>query len=262
MDRRNHPLPARRAGCPSSKALLYVRADYRLESGRRVLVSWERCYAPGPRGAPGPGRMGHLTVACRAPGYRSVWYMPRHEPGNPQLKRPGPRLADRAVPGLDPPSEEGPVRRRPCAVQAMEAAAVLHHDHGPARGTPLLPPPDRAIPRYPMCPGLCGALRPVTAASPAKDAQSPPAFSSQLPRLSVPRFRGRYRGMKGSRDLHTLIGIVQVRVSSVLHVPLDNPGAVCRGLNLAAEPQQEVRTSSTRRIGAATEGRPGSGTKS
>src|SRR5689334_10487339 len=46
----------------------------------------------------------------------------------------------------------------------MEAAAVLHDDHGPARGTPLLPPPDRAIARYPILPGLCGAPHPVTAA--------------------------------------------------------------------------------------------------
>jgi len=53
-------------------------------------MSWERCHrAPARAAHPDRAAWGHLTVACRAPGCRSVWYMPRHEPGNPQLKRPG-----------------------------------------------------------------------------------------------------------------------------------------------------------------------------
>ena len=37
-------------------------ADHRLVDAERELVA------------------GHLVVYCQAPGYRSVWYRPRHEP--------------------------------------------------------------------------------------------------------------------------------------------------------------------------------------
>jgi hypothetical protein len=51
----------------------------------RVLVSWERCHcAPARAAHPDRAASGHLTVACRAPGCRSVWYRPRHEPGKQQ----------------------------------------------------------------------------------------------------------------------------------------------------------------------------------
>src|SRR4029077_5669281 len=47
---------------------------------------------------------------------------------------PGPRLAGRAVPGLDPPSERDAVRSGPSTVEAMGAAAALHHDPWPGPG--------------------------------------------------------------------------------------------------------------------------------
>ena len=48
----------------------------------RVLVSFTRCHCPPVRGVYGEtGGLGHLKVACREPGCRSVWYDPPHEPG-------------------------------------------------------------------------------------------------------------------------------------------------------------------------------------
>jgi len=48
----------------------------------QVSVSFTRCYCPPVRAAYGEtGDMGHLTVACRVPGCRSVWHSPPHEPG-------------------------------------------------------------------------------------------------------------------------------------------------------------------------------------
>jgi hypothetical protein len=45
-------------------------------------VSFNRCHCPAVRAAYGQtGGLGHLTVACREPGCRSVWYDPPHEPG-------------------------------------------------------------------------------------------------------------------------------------------------------------------------------------
>ncbi len=47
-----------------------------------VLVSWERCHCAPARAAQADRRAwGHLEVACQAPGCRSVWYEPRHDPG-------------------------------------------------------------------------------------------------------------------------------------------------------------------------------------
>jgi hypothetical protein len=45
-----------------------------------VLVSFTRCDCPAVRAAYGEmGGLGHLTVACRVPGCRSVWYDPPHK---------------------------------------------------------------------------------------------------------------------------------------------------------------------------------------
>jgi hypothetical protein len=48
----------------------------------RVLVVWQRCLCPGAQTLHEDQAIwGHFTVACRAPGCRSVWYDPPHEPG-------------------------------------------------------------------------------------------------------------------------------------------------------------------------------------
>ena len=55
-----------------------------------TVTPW-KCRCSSGRGGPIAGRRaaqsapghvcGHLTVACRVPGCRSVWYDPPHEPG-------------------------------------------------------------------------------------------------------------------------------------------------------------------------------------
>ena len=48
----------------------------------RVLVSFTRCHCAPVQEAYGEtGGLGHLTVACRVPGFRSKWYDPPHQPG-------------------------------------------------------------------------------------------------------------------------------------------------------------------------------------
>jgi hypothetical protein len=47
-----------------------------------IIVSWMLCDCPAARAASGGGAAGHMAVFCNAaPGCRSVWYRPRHEPG-------------------------------------------------------------------------------------------------------------------------------------------------------------------------------------
>jgi len=64
----------------------------------RVIVSFARCDCAPVRAAyPERGSRGHLSVACREPGCRSVWYSPRHERGG----TPGPPLCSGwPTPGL------------------------------------------------------------------------------------------------------------------------------------------------------------------
>jgi len=51
-----------------------------------MLVSFTRCGCPAVRAAYGQtGGLGHLTVSCREPGCRSVWYDPPHERGHSGL---------------------------------------------------------------------------------------------------------------------------------------------------------------------------------
>jgi hypothetical protein len=44
-----------------------------------ALMPWKWMCTSAARSIAG-GRVGHLTVTCRAPEYRSVWYRPQHEP--------------------------------------------------------------------------------------------------------------------------------------------------------------------------------------
>ena len=67
--------------------------------------------------------------------------------------------------------------------------------------------------------------------------------------LFASRFRGRYRATEGSRDRHTLIGIVQVRVCFGLACARWIILVQSAGLDLSAEPQQEVRASRIRESG-------------
>jgi hypothetical protein len=47
----------------------------------RVLVTWQQCSCPGAQTLhPDRAIWGHFTVACRAPGCRSVWLDPPHRP--------------------------------------------------------------------------------------------------------------------------------------------------------------------------------------
>jgi hypothetical protein len=47
-----------------------------------ITVSWVLCDCPAAQAASGGGAAGHMAVFCNAaPGCRSVWYRPRHEPG-------------------------------------------------------------------------------------------------------------------------------------------------------------------------------------
>jgi hypothetical protein len=55
-----------------------------------VLVSFTRCGCPPVRAAYGEtGGLGHLTVACRAPGCTTTWYTPPHEPVRAKAVRTG-----------------------------------------------------------------------------------------------------------------------------------------------------------------------------
>jgi len=46
-----------------------------------ITVSWSMCECPPALAARTAGPSGHLAVYCNAPGCRSVWYRPRHQPG-------------------------------------------------------------------------------------------------------------------------------------------------------------------------------------
>lgn len=47
----------------------------------RIIVSWSLCDCPPAQAASTAGPAGHVAVYCQAAGCRSVWYLPRHEPG-------------------------------------------------------------------------------------------------------------------------------------------------------------------------------------
>jgi hypothetical protein len=55
-----------------------VREGHKWGPGR-IIASWMPCECA-PAQAEREHGPGHLVVYCQAPGCRSVWYRPRHEP--------------------------------------------------------------------------------------------------------------------------------------------------------------------------------------